>query len=82
MIPRGTIASSALGLSGRCNSARSPPSDRHNVDFLPPLLRQRSPGWPLYVVYDPVPLRETVCGLFDALSFIVTVPLNEPAEVG
>jgi hypothetical protein len=33
-------------------------------------------------VYDPVPLRETVCGLLDALSFTVTVPLNDPAEVG
>ena len=33
-------------------------------------------------VYVPVPLSEDVCGLFDAPSVTVNVPVNEPAAVG
>ena len=34
------------------------------------------------LAYDPVPLRAEVCGLLEAPSFTVSVPVNEPAAVG
>jgi|SRR5690349_8504390 len=42
----------------------------------------RVPGDTLRTTLPPVPVSDTVCGLFEALSAMVSVPLRVPLPVG